>query len=119
MRRPLRICRHDNQQINGPIKNINSLIKDLHSVFSTSTSPASFHLYNVPEDKSYDKIKYLSIIMPIMYAVRLSRPDVLHATAYANFNTINRVLIISHLKNTISMNTIFMMKHVYITLNMN
>ena len=51
--------------------------------FSSATSPASSHLFNhVPDDKPYDRIKFLSIIMAIMYIARLSRPDLLLATAY-------------------------------------
>jgi len=50
--------------------------------FPAATSPASSHLFNhVPEDKPNDRIKYLSI-MAIMYLTRLTRPDVLLATAY-------------------------------------
>ena len=42
--------------------------------YPTATSPASSHLFNhVPEDKPYDRIKYLSVIMSIMYLARLSR----------------------------------------------
>ena len=48
-----------------------------------ATSPSSSHLFNhVPDDKPYDRIKYLSIIMAIMYVARLTRPDELLATAY-------------------------------------
>ena len=51
--------------------------------FPSATSPASSHLFNnVPDDKPYDRIKFLSIIMSIMYLARLSRPDLLLATAY-------------------------------------
>ena len=51
--------------------------------FPAVTSPASSHLLNhVPEDKPDDKIKYLSIIMAIMYVAGLTRPDVLLATSY-------------------------------------
>ena len=51
--------------------------------FPSATSPASSHLFNhVPDDKPYDRIKFLSIIMAIMYIARLSRPDLLLATAY-------------------------------------
>ena len=51
--------------------------------FPAAASPASSHLFNqVPEDKPYDRIKFLSIIMSIMYLARLSRPDLLLATAY-------------------------------------
>jgi hypothetical protein len=51
--------------------------------FPQAASPASSHLFNqCSDDKPYDKIKFLSIIMAIMYLARLSRPDVLLATAY-------------------------------------
>ena len=51
--------------------------------FPAATSPASSHLFkHVPEYKPYDRIKYLSIIMSIMYVARLTRPDVLLATGY-------------------------------------
>ena len=49
----------------------------------SATSPASSHLFNhVPDDKSNDRIKVLSIIMVIMYIARLSRPNSLLASAY-------------------------------------
>ena len=51
--------------------------------FPTATSPAWSHLFNhVPDGKPYDRIKYLSIIMEIMYVARLTRPDVLLAITY-------------------------------------
>ena len=58
--------------------------------FPAAASPASSHLFNhKPEDKPYDRIKYLSIIniylsiiMAIMYLARLTRPDVLLATSH-------------------------------------
>jgi len=51
--------------------------------YPKAASPASSNLFNsVPDDKPFDRIKYLSIIMAIMYLARLSRPDVLLATAY-------------------------------------
>ena len=50
--------------------------------FPSATSPASSHLFNhVPDDKPYDRIIF-SVIMPIMYIARLSRPDLLLGTAY-------------------------------------
>ena len=51
--------------------------------FPATTSLASSHLFNhMPEDKAYDRIKYPSIIMAIMYVARLTRLDILLATAY-------------------------------------
>ena len=51
--------------------------------FPKAASPASSNLFNlVQEDKPFDHIKYLSIIMAIMYLTRLTRPDVLLATSY-------------------------------------
>jgi len=51
--------------------------------FPTAASPASSNLFNsVTEDKPFDRIKYLSLIMAIMYLARLTRPDVLLATSY-------------------------------------
>jgi len=62
----------------------NRIISDfLPDDFPSATSPASSHLFNhVPDDKPYDRIKFLSIIMAIVYIARLSRPDLLLATAY-------------------------------------
>ena len=62
----------------------NRIISDfLPDDFPSATSPASSHLFNhVPDDKPYDRIKFLSIIMAIMYIAGLSRPDLLLATAY-------------------------------------
>ena len=52
--------------------------------FPSATSSASSHLINqVPDDKpANDRIKFLSIIMSIMYLACLSRPDLLLPTAY-------------------------------------
>jgi len=59
------------------------------------------HLFNhVPEDKPYDRIKYLSIIMGIMYEARLTRPDVLLATTKAQHLKRVTLRIISYLKGT-------------------
>ena len=39
--------------------------------YPAATSPALSDLFNyVPEDKPYDRIKYLSVIMSIMYLAR-------------------------------------------------
>ena len=55
----------------------------LPDTFLAATSLASSHLFNhVPEDKPYGRIKYLSIIIAIMYVARLTRPDVVLATPY-------------------------------------
>jgi len=59
---------------------IDDILPDDHP---KAASPASSNLFNsVPDDKPFDHIKYLSIIMAIMNLARLSRPDVLLATAY-------------------------------------
>ena len=51
--------------------------------FPTATSPTSSHLFNhFPDDKPYDRIKFVSIIMAIMYISRLSRPDLQLSTTY-------------------------------------
>ena len=79
--------------------------------FPVAASPASSHLFNhEPEDKPYDRILFLSIIMAIMYLARLSRPDVLLATAFLATKAQNpteghhraALRIISYLKATIT-----------------
>jgi hypothetical protein len=79
--------------------------------FPVASSPASSHLFNhVPEDKPYDRIKYLSLIMSIMYLARLSRPDLLLATAYLATKAQHpkegdykaALRIVSYIKNTIN-----------------
>ena len=79
--------------------------------FPQASSPASSHLFQYrPDDKPYDRIKYLSIIMSIMYLARLSRPDVLLATAYLATKSQHpnegdhkaALRIISYLKSTIN-----------------
>ena len=49
--------------------------------FPAATFPAPSHFNHLAEDKPYDRIKYLSIIMTIINVARLARPDVLLATA--------------------------------------
>jgi hypothetical protein len=44
--------------------------------------PKDFPTATYPDDKPYDRIKFVSIIMAIMYISRLSRPDLQLATAY-------------------------------------
>ena len=40
------------------------------------SSPASSYLFNnTPEGQKYDRIKYLSLTMAMMYIARLTRPD--------------------------------------------
>jgi hypothetical protein len=79
--------------------------------FPIAASPASSHLFNhEPENKPYDRISFLSIIMAIMYLARLSRPDVLLATAFLATKAQNptegdhraALRIISYLKATIN-----------------
>jgi hypothetical protein len=79
--------------------------------FPVAASPASSHLFNhEPEDKPYNRILFLSIIMAIMYLARLSRPDVLLATAFLATKAQNpteghhraALRIISYLKATIN-----------------
>ena len=51
--------------------------------FPKAASPTSSNLFNsVPEVKPFYRIKYLSIIIAIMYLARFTRPDVLLATSY-------------------------------------
>ena len=51
--------------------------------FPMASSPASYHLFNnAPTGPSYDRIKYLSLIMAIMYVARFTRPDILLAISF-------------------------------------
>ena len=51
--------------------------------FPSATSLASSHLFNhAPDKKPYDRIKFLSIIMAILYIAQLSRLDLQLTTAY-------------------------------------
>ena len=88
----------------------NRIIADfLPDNFPMATSPASSHLFNnVSTGPSYDRIKFLSLIMAIMYVSRLTRPDVLLAISFlttksqqptdADYNNALRVL--AYLKST-------------------
>jgi len=82
----------------------NRIIADfLPDSFPTASSPASSHLFNnTSTGPSYDRIKYLSLIMAMMYVARLTRPDVLLAISFlatksqqptdADYNNALRVL---------------------------
>jgi len=88
----------------------NRIIADfLPDNFPTAASPASSHLFNnVSTGPSYDRIKYLSLIMAMMYVARLTRPDILLSISFlatksqqptdADYNNALRVL--AYLKST-------------------
>jgi hypothetical protein len=90
----------------------NRIIADfLPDSFPTASSPASSHLFNnTSTGPSYDRIKYLSLIMAMMYVARLTRPDVLLAISFlatksqqptdADYNNALRVL--AYLKSTLN-----------------
>ena len=58
---------------------IDDFLPDDYPKAASSASPDLFN--SVPDNKPFDRIMYMSIIMAVIYLARLSRPDVLLATA--------------------------------------
>ena len=88
----------------------NRVIADfLPDEFPKASSPASSHLFNnVSEGQKYDRIKYLSLIMAMMYIARLTRPDILLSISYlatksqqpTDADYKNALRVLSYLKET-------------------
>ena len=56
----------------------NRVIADFPGKFPKDSSPVSSHLFNnISEDQKYDRIKYLSLIMTMIYISRLTWSDIL------------------------------------------